>query len=212
MPSDQVIIVDYQAGNVESVQRACGAVGIRAQISADPEAIRRADRVIFPGVGTAETAVSILEETGIKSALLEFAALEKPLLGICLGAQILLDHTEEGDRSCLGLIPGQCQRFRFEDAALKVPQIGWNEVEFKRNHPLMKGLDSGLEFYFVHSYFVTCVDQHHVLGETTYGDRTFASIIGRDHLVATQFHLEKSGRFGLQLLKNFSEWDGRYAQ
>lgn len=212
MSSERVIIVDYQAGNVESVHRACGAVGIHAQISANPEEIRSADRIIFPGVGTAESAVLILERSGIKAALLDFAAMGKPLLGICLGAQILMQHTEEGDQDCLGLLPGECRRFNFDDPALKVPQIGWNEVHFKQNHPLLKGLASGLEFYFVHSYFVSCHDDRHVLGETTYGDRTFASIIGRDHLVATQFHLEKSGRFGLQLLKNFSEWDGTYAQ
>ena len=212
MATSQAIIVDYQAGNVESVQRACDAVGIDALISADPDLIRKAERLIFPGVGTAESAVNTLHKTGIWDALLDFADAGRPLLGICLGAQILLEQTEEGDQACLGLVPGQCRQFMFEDAALKVPQIGWNAVHFNADHPLLHGMPTGLEFYFVHSYFVECVHSSHVIGETTYGDQTFASVIGRDHLVATQFHLEKSGRFGLQLLANFSKWDGRYAK
>ena len=212
MATSQAIIVDYQAGNVESVQRACHAVGIDALISADPYLIRKAERLIFPGVGTAESAVNTLHKTGIWDALLDFADAGRPLLGICLGAQILLEQTEEGDQACLGLVPGQCRQFTFEDAALKVPQIGWNAVHFNADHPLLHGIPTGLEFYFVHSYFVECVHSSHVIGETTYGDQTFASIIGRDHLVATQFHLEKSGRFGLQLLANFSKWDGRYVK
>ena len=212
MATSQAIIVDYQAGNVESVQRACHAVGIDALISADPDLIRKAERLIFPGVGTAESAVNTLHKTGIWDALLDFADAGRPLLGICLGAQILLEQTEEGDQACLGLVPGHCRHFRFEDAALKVPQIGWNAVQFNTNHPLLHGIPTGLEFYFVHSYFVECVHASHVIGETTYGDQTFASVIGRDHLVATQFHLEKSGRFGLQLLANFSKWDGRYVK
>ena len=212
MATSQAIIVDYQAGNVESVQRACHAVGIDALISADPNLIRKAERLIFPGVGTAESAVNTLHKTGIWDALLDFADAGRPLLGICLGAQILLEQTEEGDQVCLGLVPGQCRQFTFEDAALKVPQIGWNAVHFNTDHPLLHGIPTGLEFYFVHSYFVECVHASHVIGETTYGDQTFASVIGRDHLVATQFHLEKSGRFGLQLLANFSKWDGRYVK
>ena len=212
MATSQAIIVDYQAGNVESVQRACHAVGIDALISADPDLIRKAERLIFPGVGTAESAVNTLHKTGIWDALLDFADAGRPLLGICLGAQILLEQTEEGDQACLGLVPGQCRQFTFEDAALKVPQIGWNAVHFNADHPLLHGIPTGLEFYFVHSYFVECVHSSQVIGETTYGDQTFASVIGRDHLVATQFHLEKSGRFGLQLLANFSKWDGRYVK
>ena len=212
MATSQAIIVDYQAGNVESVQRACHAVGIDALISADPDLIRKAERVIFPGVGTAESAVRTLHKTGIWDALLDFADAGRPLLGICLGAQILMEQTEEGDQACLGLIPGQCSQFRFEDAALKVPQIGWNAVRFERDHPLLHDIPAGLEFYFVHSYYVQCTHPIHVIGETTYGDQTFASVIGREHLVATQFHLEKSGRFGLQLLANFSKWDGCYVK
>ena len=137
MATSQAIIVDYQAGNVESVQRACHAVGIDALISADPDLIRKAERLIFPGVGTAESAVNTLHKTGIWDALLDFADAGRPLLGICLGAQILLEQTEEGDQACLGLVPGHCRQFRFEDAALKVPQIGWNAVHFNTDHPLL---------------------------------------------------------------------------
>ena len=123
MATSQAIIVDYQAGNVESVQRACDAVGIDALISADPDLIRKAERLIFPGVGTAESAVNTLHKTGIWDALLDFADAGRPLLGICLGAQILLEQTEEGDQACLGLLPGKCRRFSFEDAALKVLKL-----------------------------------------------------------------------------------------
>ena len=144
MATSQAIIVDYQAGNVESVQRACHAVGIDALISADPNLIRKAERLIFPGVGTAESAVNTLHETGIWEALLDFADAGRPLLGICLGAQILLEHTEEGDQACLGLVPGHCRQFRFEDAALKVPQIGWNAVHFNTDHPLLHGIPTVL--------------------------------------------------------------------
>ena len=157
MATSQAIIVDYQAGNVESVQRACHAVGIDALISADPDLIRKAERVIFPGVGTAESAVGTLHKTGIWDALLDFADAGRPLLGICLGAQILMEQTEEGDQACLGLIPGQCSQFRFEDVALKVPQIGWNAVRFERDHPLLHDIPTGLEFYFVHSYYLSLI-------------------------------------------------------
>jgi glutamine amidotransferase len=200
-----VTIVDYDAGNLRSVQRACEAVGLRAKISGDPEVVKRADRLIFPGVGTAETAMVTLARLGLDEAVVTFF---KTLLGICLGLQILLEHTEEGDRDCLGIIPGRCKRFEFGDPDLKVPQIGWNEVSQSADHALLTGVPAGAEFYFVHSYFAMPDKASHVLAETTFGDRTFASVIGRDNVFATQFHLEKSGRFGLDLLAAFGQWDG----
>ena len=203
-----ITIVDYDAGNLRSVQRACQAVGLEAAITADPEEILKSDRVIFPGVGTAESAMVTLRARGIDQALTDFVQRGQPLLGICLGLQVLLDHTEEGDRSCLGLIPGRCHRFGFSDPSFKIPQIGWNAANRTSDHALLASVPDGTEFYFVHSYYAVPDDEVHVLAETTYGDRTFASVIGRDNVFATQFHLEKSGRFGLALLSAFRHWEG----
>lgn len=200
------IIVDYDAGNVRSVQRACERVGLDAEISADPDVVRQADRVIFPGVGSAESAVDTLHHRGLDQALTEFAASGKPLLGICLGLQIMLDRTEEGDKPCLGLIPGVCHLFRPSDTTDKVPQIGWNSVSLKAEHPMLKNSVNEDEFYFVHSYYAAPVDPQNVIGTTHYGGVEFASIIARDNLFATQFHLEKSGELGLRLLSSFRDW------
>jgi glutamine amidotransferase len=200
------VIVDYDAGNVRSVQRACQHVGLDARISADPDLVARADRLIFPGVGSAISAVDTLRNRGLDEAIRSFHASGRPLLGICLGLQILLQHTEEGDRDCLGLVEGACERFEFSDRSLKVPHMGWNEVELREAHPMFRSIETGDEFYFVHSYFAKPLRQEAVLGTTEYGGNTFCSIIGQDNLFATQFHLEKSGGMGLKLLANFNEW------
>lgn len=200
------IIVDYDAGNVRSVQRACEYVGMKAEISADPDVVARADRVIFPGVGSAASAVDTLRDRGLDEALHTFHKSGRPLLGICLGLQILLQHTEEGDKPCLGMVEGACERFDFADRSFKVPHIGWNEVTFTREHPMLSQLKSGDEFYFVHSYYAKPRHEENNLGTTTYGDRTFCSVIGKENLFATQFHLEKSGKLGLKLLEAFKNW------
>lgn len=200
------IIVDYDAGNVRSVQRACEYVGMDATISADPEVVASADRLIFPGVGSAESAVDTLRERGLDEAIRAFYASGKPLLGICLGLQIVLEHTEEGNKNCLGLVEGACERFNFSDRSVKVPHIGWNEVDFVGSHPMLDEMQSGDEFYFVHSYFAKPLHEKNILGTTVYGEKTFVSIIGKDNLFATQFHLEKSGKLGLKLLAAFSRW------
>ena len=200
------IIVDYDAGNVRSVQRACEYVGMKAEISADPDVVARADRVIFPGVGSAASAVDTLRDRGLDEALHTFHKSGRPLLGICLGLQILLQHTEEGDKPCLGMVEGACERFDFTDRSFKVSHIGWNEVAFTREHPMLSQLKSGDEFYFVHSYYAKPRHEENNLGTTTYGDRTFCSVIGKENLFATQFHLEKSGKLGLKLLEAFKNW------
>ena len=200
------VIVEYDAGNVRSVQRACKRVGMKAEITSDPEVVANADRLIFPGVGSAISAIDTLSERGLDEAIKAFYKTGKPLLGICLGLQILLEHTEEGDKACLGLVEGACERFEFKDNSFKVPHIGWNEVEFKGAHPIANAVSSTDEFYFVHSYFAIALDEQHVLGRTTYGERTFCSVIGKDNLFATQFHLEKSGELGLKMLAAFAEW------
>lgn len=203
-----VTIVDYDAGNLRSVQRACQHVGIDAEISSDPEAIIKADKVIFPGVGSAVTAVDTLITRGLDKALKEFYQTGKPLLGICLGLQIALDYTEEGDKDCLGLVQGTCEKFDFTDGSIKVPHIGWNAVEVLQSHPMLKNIESGDEFYFVHSYFAHLENSSEVYGVTEYGDRKFASIVAKDNFFSTQFHLEKSGEIGLKLLAEFARWQG----
>ena len=197
------IIVDYDAGNVRSVQRACEYVGMKAEISADPDVVARADRVIFPGVGSAASAVDTLRDRGLDEALHTFHKSGRPLLGICLGLQILLQHTEEGDKPCLGMVEGACERFDFADRSLKVPHIGWNEVTFTREHPMLSQLKSGDEFYFVHSYYAKPRHEENNLGTTTYGDRTFCSVIGKENLFATQFHLEKKRQARTQIARGF---------
>jgi len=203
----KVIIVDYDAGNLRSVQRACAHVGIEAAISADPGDLRKADKVIFPGVGSAASAVDTLSERGLDEAIREFYRAGKPLLGICLGAQIVMEFTEEDKRDCLGLIEGVCERFDFADRTLKVPHIGWNQVEIVQPHPLLAGVRTGDEFYFVHSYYVVPTRKQNIYGVTEYGAK-FCSVVGQENLFATQFHVEKSGRAGLAILEQFKCWDG----
>ena len=200
------VIVDYDAGNVRSVQRACQHVGMDAEISADPEVVLAADKLIFPGVGSAVSAVDTLRARGLDEAITAYYQSGKPLLGICLGLQIVLEHTEEGNKNCLGLVEGACERFDFSDRSLKVPHIGWNEINIERSHPMLSELESGDEFYFVHSYYARPLREENILGTTDYGDKTFCSIIGKDNLFATQFHLEKSGELGLKLLAAFKCW------
>jgi len=203
----QVAIVDYDAGNLRSVQRACNKVGIDAFITADPAKVKHADKVIFPGVGSAASAIDTLHRRGLFEALSEFFVTGKPLLGICLGSQIVLEYTEEGDKDCLGLLAGVCQRFDFADRVLKIPHMGWNELIIKKPHPLLKSVKSGDEFYFVHSYYVRPTEQRNVFATTQYKDE-FCSVLARDNLFATQFHIEKSGEKGLAILDAFKRWDG----
>lgn len=207
-----VVIVDYNAGNLGSVQRACRQVGMEAEITASPEAVVAADRVIFPGVGAATSAVDTLRERGLDEALVQFYESGKPLLGICLGSQIVMEHTEEGDKDCLGLIKGVVRRFALagDESAnnrLKVPHMGWNEVDIVQPHPLFKSISSGDEFYFVHSYYACPAHENEIYGITDYGTN-FCSALGKDNLFATQFHMEKSGKFGLSILAEFATWDG----
>lgn len=200
-------IIDYGAGNITSVQRALKFLGVKSVITPDPEAVRRAGRVIFPGVGNAAAAMEVLRERGLDQALREACARGTPILGICLGAHIVMTRSEEGDIECLNLIPGECKRFVFSDPALKIPQMGWNRVRPVQPHPVLNGFGADEEFYFVHSYYPRPDDPTCVLAECEYGI-VFAAVIGRANLVATQFHLEKSGPAGLRILRNFVAWNG----
>lgn len=208
MNAATTVIVDYDAGNLRSVQRACTEVGLSAQISARPEDLLRAQRVIFPGVGAAGSAMASLNRSGLAQALREFIASGRPTLGICLGLQISFDRSEENDQITLGLLPGVVRRFKFSDPRLKVPHMGWNEVRRERSHPLLEGLMPGDEFYFVHGYYADPANPQQIYATAEY-EHTFACAVGKDNYFATQFHTEKSGRVGLRVLDAFARWDGR---
>ena len=203
----RVAIVDYDAGNLRSVQRACQAVGLDGFITASPEEVLAEDKIIFPGVGSSVSAVDTLHDRGLFDVLIEAFHKGTPLLGICLGSQIVLEHTEEGDKDCLGLIDGVVERFDFADRTYKVPHIGWNEINIAQPHPLLRQVEDGDEFYFVHSYFTRPTQQANVVATTDY-NINFCSILAKDNLFATQFHLEKSGRKGLSILADVASWEG----
>lgn len=205
-----ITIVDYKAGNLTSVRLAFEYLGAPVRVTDDPAVIRAAGRIVFPGVGAAASAMATLQSGGLVEALRNAAGRGVPFLGICLGTQIILERSEEnGGTPCIGLFPGLARRFRFDDPRVKVPQMGWNAVRLRRPHPVFDGIAESSEFYFVHSYYPDPAAGPDRLGETEYGGFTFASVLARGNIVATQFHPEKSGRIGLRLLENFARWDGR---
>lgn len=210
-----VVVVDYGMGNLRSVAKALEHVAEHQQVivSSDPECIRAAERVVFPGQGAMRDCMVELERLGLKQVIQESSA-GKPFLGICMGLQVLLDFSEENNgRQGLGLIAGQVVRFgdHLTDPVsgdkLKIPHMGWNQVRQTRPHPLWKGITQDSRFYFVHSYYVEPVDPCLIAGITPY-PTDFASVIARNNIFAVQFHPEKSQRAGLQLLANFLRWDG----
>ncbi len=204
-----IAIIDYQAGNQTSVQRAFSHLGLETIISDQPEKLEEARGIVFPGVGAAGQAMGRLAETGLKELVRELAR-EKPFLGICLGCQIMLEKSEEdGGVETLGLVPGRNRRFtpdltEEDGRAIRIPHMGWNSLDQAADSPLFKGLAQGDQFYFVHSYYPD-PDPEYVLATTRYG-LDFASVFGREGLWAVQFHPEKSGRPGLQILKNFYDY------
>jgi imidazole glycerol-phosphate synthase subunit HisH len=202
--SKSVTIVDYEAGNLTSVMLALRKLGRDSVITGDPDAVRAADCVIFPGVGYAPHVMAQLQTSGLGDALCDYAATGRPLLGICIAAQVILDHSDEGDVPCLGLIAGRARALEVPpDASL--PHMGWNPVVPVSDHPVVAGLPDDAQFYFVHSYYPSPDDAGCVQARTDYhGD--FASVIGRDNIIATQFHPERSGRIGLKLIADFLAW------
>lgn len=200
-----ITIVDYKAGNLTSVKRALDHLCIESHISADPDIIRRSERIIFPGVGHAGAAMEVLQTRGLDSALKDAFLRGTPILGICIGCQIILSYSEEGDTTGLNLIPGQCIRFNLKDKALKIPHMGWNTVSVTQTHPVLEHLQPGDYFYFVHSYFPNPDNAANIFATCEY-EITFPVAIGLDNLFAVQFHAEKSGALGLRLLENFYNW------
>jgi imidazole glycerol-phosphate synthase subunit HisH len=201
-----ISIIDYKAGNLTSVKRALDFLGIPNVITPDADVIRKSGRIIFPGVGNAETAVPVLRERGIDEALREAYVLGTPILGICLGTQIILSRSEEGDTECLGLLKGTVLKFSLKDPGLKIPHMGWNEINVRQKHYLLKDLVKGTQLYFVHSYYPQPDDPAMVIATCNYGI-DFPCVIGRHNLFATQFHPEKSGLPGLSILRNFATWE-----
>ena len=206
-----IAIIDYNAGNITSVARALQNIGQAFVITDDTKKLDAASRVIFPGVGAAGEAMAYLREKKLDSWLKNYIKTSKPLLGICLGTQIILDYSEENETGCIGLVSGSTKRFpeKLTDQGelLKIPQMGWNSVNLRRSHPIFENVLPEAEFYFVHSYYPAPSDETAVLGTSDYGI-TFCSVLAKNNLVAMQFHPEKSGRPGLQILKNFCAWRG----
>lgn len=202
-----ITIVDYDAGNIRSVERACQKAGVQAKLSKDPAEIISAERIIFPGVGAASSAMESLQKSGLDTALKTAFNKGIPILGICIGTQIVLDRSEEGDQECLGIVPGTTVRFQLSDPVLKVPHMGWNDVEVLKPHPLLQGIEKGDKFYFVHSFYPNPTHEDHIFAVTHY-ENPFCCALGYKNLFATQFHPEKSGRFGLRMLSHFVDWDG----
>jgi len=202
-----IAIIDYRAGNLTSVKLAFDTIGREAEITSDPVRILAAERVVFPGVGAAGAAMRHLNDLNLADTIREVARRGTPFLGICLGTQIILEHSEEdGGVDTLGLLPGRVVRFTPADRYDKVPHMGWNRVRAAAQHPLFEGIESGTEFYFVHSYYPAPTTDACTLATTGYAGVTFASALGRGSIVATQFHPEKSGKAGLRLLENFCRW------
>ena len=200
-----IAIIDYQMGNLRSVQKAFEKVGVEAQITSDPDQLRRASKVVLPGVGAFEDAITELERRSLVEPICELIEQGTPFLGICLGLQLLFDASNEGGRfEGMGLISGDVVRFE-QQPGMKIPHMGWNQVIIRQPAPLLEGIDDGTHFYFVHSYYVNPTDADVVAMECDYHQR-FCAMIWRDNLFATQFHPEKSQQAGLRLLKNFADF------
>ncbi|MCW9013380.1 MAG: imidazole glycerol phosphate synthase subunit HisH [Gammaproteobacteria bacterium] len=210
-----IAVVDYGMGNLRSVAKALEHVAQNQQVivTSSAEEIHNADRVVFPGQGAARDCMLELADRQLTDVVLN-AAHEKPFLGICMGMQVLLSHSQENNGvDCMGLYPGEVRYFgdNLQDEQgekLKIPHMGWNRVHHRSSHALWQGIDENSRFYFVHSYYMDPADKGIILATTDYGFE-FVSGIGRDNVFAVQFHPEKSAQDGLQLLKNFAEWDGK---
>ncbi len=200
-----MLIVDYGIGNLGSIMNMLRRIHIEAKISSDPAEIRAADRLIFPGMGSFDKAMANLEKTGLRSSLEESVLDRKiPLLGICLGMQLLCRGSDEGKLPGLGWVDATVKRFSFPpDSSLRIPHIGWNDIQVTRESPLLAGLTPRDRFYFAHSYHVADIPEEYVIGKTNYG-YDFASIIEQGNIMAIQCHPERSFAGGARLLSNFS--------
>lgn len=213
MKKIDIAVVDYGMGNLRSVSKAIEHVASdkTVLVTSNPEEIHAAERVVFPGQGAMPECMQELNGRGLHEAIVS-AAKTKPFLGICIGLQMLFDHSEEGDVKGLGLLEGNVKKFALEnvtDAAgekLKVPHMGWNQVyQYDKPHPMWQGIANGERFYFVHSYYVSLEDEASAMGYGEYPNK-FTCAVAQDNIFAVQFHPEKSAQAGLQLLRNFVNW------
>ena len=198
-------IVDYGMGNLRSVQKAFEKLGVAADVITDPRQVAQADKLVLPGVGAFRDAINELKRKDFVTSLRDFAAADKPFLGICLGLQLLFDVSyEDGEWDGLGIVPGKVVKFA-DEPGLKIPHMGWNSLEIMRKTPLLSGVANGAYVYFVHSYYVVPNDDAVTVARTEHGTR-FTSVISRGNLTATQFHPEKSQSVGLGILRNFIDY------
>jgi glutamine amidotransferase len=202
-----ITIVDYGVGNLGSIINMLKKVGARAKASSDPAELRQAEKLILPGVGAFDPGMRKLNEVGLVPLLNELVLEKKvPVIGLCLGMQLMTKGSEEGTEAGLGWIDAKTIRFKFgsENAHLKIPHMGWNTLDIQRQHPLVADLGSESRFYFVHSYHIVCKDEADIVAYTDYG-YSLAAVINKDNIMGAQFHPEKSHKYGMQLLKNFAE-------
>ena len=199
MSGPTIAIVDYQAGNLRSVYKALERSGARPKITSDAGEIEGADGLVFPGQGASDSSMRELRARDLVGPITEFIEGGKPFFGVCLGLQLMLESSDEGEEACLGVLAGRVRRL---PSGIKVPHMGWNQVAFHRTHPVLDGVPSGSYFYFVHSYYADPEDRSILAGTTTYGV-DFCSAVAWDNVIAVQFHPEKSGPVGLRLYDNF---------
>ena len=198
-----ITIVDYGMGNLRSVQKAFERVGVQVKISGTPDEILSADKIVLPGVGHFEKGVNNLKERGLFKVLNEAVLAKKiPIIGICLGMQLMTEFSEEGNCEGFGWIKGKTKKFSFEGNGLKIPHMGWNNLIITKSDSLYDGISSDNFFYFVHSYYVSCDEENNILAETSYGNK-FVSSFQKENIFGCQFHPEKSHDAGLKVLSNF---------
>ena len=197
----KLVVIDYQSGNLRSVAKALESTGVRPLITGDPADLEDADGLVLPGVGSGPAAMAALKQRGLVEPLREYVASGRPFLGVCLGLQLLMERTDEGDAPCLDIIPGDVKRL---PPTLKVPHMGWNTVHLEVGGPLFQDIPQDSHFYFVHSYYVEPKEEQLTIGVTEYSLQ-FCSVLARDNILATQFHPEKSGYWGLKVYRNFVE-------
>ncbi len=201
-PAAKVAIIDYGVGNLRSAEKAFTATGCEAIVTTDERVLREAEKLVLPGVGAFRACMKALRERGFDELVRVRVGEGTPLLGVCVGMQMLFEESEEfGQSEGLGLLRGRVRRFTSD---LLVPQVGWNQTEWQRAHPLTKDIDDGTFFYFVHSYYCEATNESDVLGETEYG-MTYPSVVARAKIYGVQFHPEKSQAAGLRLLRNFAQ-------
>ncbi len=196
-------VMDYKAGNLRSVETALRSFGVAFTVSGDPDVLEKCDKLVIPGDGEALAAMTVLNETGLGEVIRSAFGRGKPILGICIGCQIVMDRSEERDTSCLGLVPGEVKRFP-KTPGLKVPHMGWNQVHHGGSHPIFDGVPEDSACYFVHSFYPVPKDPRDAIASTEYG-LVFASALAKGSLVALQFHPEKSAAPGLRMVENFAK-------